>query len=103
MADHDDERPVSFTHCPKFNSCNLTEDQLNSHINEIAEKAALKALELGKEELVKGIGEMTIEIGKTTLKKLFFAVGATAVLLIAGNMLHNDQFLEYFFKSLGEK
>lgn len=67
--------PFEFDKCPKFDKYILTEAQ----IEEIAELAARKALELGKEELQLAVGKTTIEFGATVVQKLFYIVGATAL------------------------
>lgn len=66
---------VEFEKCPKYDKYILTEAQ----IEDIAELAARKALELGKEELQLAVGKTTIEFGATVVQKLFYIVGAAVL------------------------
>ena len=76
--DSNSKGTVDFTACPKFDKYILTESQ----IEEIAELAARKALELGKEELQIAVGKTTIEFGTNVIQKLFYIVGAASLAAI---------------------
>ena len=61
-----------FSQCPKFSEHELTEEQ----IEDIAERAARKAVELAKNEMYTGVG-------KRVVNGIFYVVGAVALGLFA--------------------
>lgn len=69
---HDKDLEDQFAQCPKFSEHELTDAQ----IDEIAERAAKKAVELAKNEMYTGVG-------KRVVNGIFYIIGAVSIGIFA--------------------
>lgn len=71
--------PKQFEKCPNFTRYDLSEEQINL----IADKAAIKAVELARSGFYKDVGE-------TIVSKFFWMIGIIAVGIVAWVQSHTN-------------